>query len=263
MGIYEQNINLTNRQSIAYLSIDRPPANAYEINLLCALTVAIEEINQDAEINVAVVQSASPKFFSAGADIKVYAASSLAENKKMVSAARQVAQLIAKSPKIFIAALQGHALGGGLELAMACDFRIAVEGKYQLGLPEIKLGLMPGNGGVARLMHLVGASRALELLMTGNSIDVHRAHQIGLIHHVFPRHQFEEQLHDFAHNLSSGPQQAIAAVKTFCRRSQGLNIEEALILEKELADKLDHTPDAREGLRAFIEKRIPNFSNKN
>ncbi|GAF04509.1 putative enoyl-CoA hydratase echA8 [Saccharicrinis fermentans DSM 9555 = JCM 21142] len=167
-------ITLERKNRVGYIVINRPKANCYEINFHKQLIACLEEANADDEIKVIVVKSALEKFFCAGADIKVFEANTVAENKVMVKHAQMVADKLSNSPKVTIAAINGHALGGGLELAMACDFRLASEGKYFMGLPEIKLGLMPGNGGSQRLIRLIDKSKALELLMTGDHMDLRR-----------------------------------------------------------------------------------------
>lgn len=254
-----EHVRVEIETDLAYLTIDRPPANAYHFDLLSDLASAVEKINAIPIIKAVIIRSALNNFFSAGADIKIYAAKTISENKQMVAAARKVAELISTSSKIFVAAIQGHTIGGGLELAMACDFRVASEGHYQLGLPEIKLGLIPGNGGTIRLIQLLGVSRALEILMTGDSIDVLKARDLGLVHHIFPTDQFESDLHSFVQKICDGPQQAMAAIKSICREAWALDLEEALKLEEAHVETLYGTADAVEGLKAFVQKRKPNF----
>ena len=178
---------------------------------------------------------------------------------EMVGIARKVCELITRSPKIFIAALNGHTLGGGLELAMACDLRLASEGDLLLGLPEINLGLAPGNGGMPRLKHLIGTRRATELLLTGDSIQPKTALEYGLVNHLFQSKTFDKDVEIFAEKLATGPAKAMAKVKYFLNQSMGMNLKEALDLESECVAPLYHTEDAKEGLKAFIEKRKPRF----
>lgn len=254
-----EKINLEKRNRVAYLSINKPPANGYEIDLLGKLKQKIEKINIEDEIKVIVLQSALEKFFCAGADIKVFGLNTVAQNQKMVAVARNVCDLITKSSKIFIAALNGHTLGGGLELAMACDIRLAVAGDYLLGLPEIKLGLMPGNGGTIRLIHLIGAGRALELLISGSSLQPEQALKYGLVNHLFPKDIFKDEVEKYAENLAIGPAKAMEQVKYFTNQSVGMNLKDALQLESACIQKLYATKDAQEAFRAFLEKRKPNF----
>ena len=161
----------------------------------------------------------------AGADIKIFGANDTATNKLMVDAARLVCQRITSSPKIFVVLLSGHALGGGLELAMACDIRLAAEGKYLLGLPEVNLGLMPGNGGAVRLVNLIGASKALELMLTGDPILPQKAYELGLINQLFTKESFEEETNKYIQKLASMPAMAMTAIKQYVYRSTGVSVQ--------------------------------------
>ena len=151
------------------ITLDKPPANSYDIDYMRELGAAIEAAGADAAVRVVVVRSASEKFFCAGADIKAFAAKGVDANMDMIRLAHEALSSIARSPKLFVACVAGHALGGGLEIALACDVRYAIEGRYRLGTPEVTLGLLPGNGGTQRLPRLIGAGPALELLVTGRT----------------------------------------------------------------------------------------------
>jgi enoyl-CoA hydratase len=255
----KESISYYTENKVGYISLDKPPANGYDIVYLQQLSQTISEINVDKRIKVVVIQSNLPKFFCGGADIKVFAANTIEENQMMVVAARNISDLISKSDKVYIAAIKGHSLGGGLELAMACDLRIAAKGNYLLGLPEIKLGLIPGNGGTIRLIHLIGAGRAMDLLLTGDSITPEIAHQYGLINRLYPEQDFASCVIQFAENLASGPGKAMALTKKYCNKSRGMTIKDGLALEKKYVDSLYNTNDAMEGFNAFIEKRPPQF----
>ncbi len=252
-------IQLEKNGRVGTIIINRPPANSYEINILTLLANTIEQANNDKDIKVVVIKSASEKFFVAGADIKIFGANDTATNKLMVDAARLVCQRITSSPKIFVVLLSGHALGGGLELAMACDIRLAAEGKYLLGLPEVNLGLMPGNGGAVRLVNLIGASKALELMLTGDPILPQKAYELGLINQLFTKESFEEETNKYIQKLASMPAMAMTAIKQYVYRSTGVSVQEGLDLETELVDPLYDSEDATEGYKAFVEKRTPNF----
>ena len=255
----KEKIIIEKRNRVSYISLYKPPANGYEIHLLKLLAEKIKTATADIEIKVVVIQSALEKFFCAGADIKIFAANTVEQNKEMVVVARSVSNLIMESPKIFIAALNGHTLGGGLELAMACDIRLAADGNFLLGLPEIKLGLMPGNGGAPRLINLIGAGRAIELLITGSPIQAEKALQYGLVNHIFPKEIFKREVEQYAEKLASGPAKAMAQVKYFNRHFMGMNVAQALDLEAKCVNPLYDTKDAKEAFQAFIEKRKPHF----
>lgn len=255
----EGKITIEKKNRVAYIIMNKPPANGYEIRLLELLAEKIRVVNADDDTKVVVIQSALEKFFCAGADIKVFGANTVEQNKEMVIVARGVSDLITKSSKIFIVALSGHTLGGGLELAMACDIRLAAEGEYLLGLSEINLGLMPGNGGTPRLINLIGAGRALELLITGESIKPQQAFQYSLVNRIFPKEVFQNEVAKYAEKLASGPAKAMAQVKDFNVQFMGMNLDEGLELETKSVEQLYTTNDAQEAFQAFAQKRKANF----
>lgn len=252
-------IELVLKNRVAYITLNRTKANCYEINFMKQLIDKINEAEENKTVKVIVVKSGLEKFFSAGADIKVFEANSVAENKEMVKHAQKAANLLASSKKITLAAIKGHALGGGLELAMACDIRLGARGDYLLGLPEIKLGLIPGNGGTQRLVRLISKTAALELLLTGDSIGPDKAHSLGLLNHLFEQKKFEDKIIAYAENLAQGPAMAMNAIKQCVNKGLELSLKEGLALEDELVAPLYDTEDAKEGYQAFLEKRKPKF----
>ena len=243
----------------AIISLSRPPANSYYLEYLQLMTSTIREIDQDKSIKVVMINSASDKLFCAGADIKIFGANSAEENDRMVLAAREVAEAITNSKKIFVAAIAGHCLGGGLELAMACDIRLASEGNYLIGLPEVRLGLMPGNGGTPRLIDLIGASRAMELLVTGDSINPKQAYEFGLFNQLYSRDEFKEKVDQYINKLAAGPGKAMYAIKLYVQKHKGMNLQQSLDFETQTVKSLYGTPDAIEGFKAFVDKRDPEF----
>lgn len=253
-------ILVSKEKNKAVISLNRPPANSYFHVFLKQLSALINELNSDKKIKVVVLNSTSERFFCAGADIKIFSSNTTEQNDKMVLAAREVCEMITESDKIFISAICGHVLGGGLEMAMACDIRLASEGNYLIGLPEVKLGLMPGNGGTPRMIDLIGASRAIELLLTGNNIDPLTAWHYGLFNQLFKAGEFEEKVNDYADNLANGAGLAMATIKRYVQNHKGMNLQQALNYETECAKKLYETHDAKEGFLAFVEKRKPNFN---
>ncbi|WP_066631465.1 enoyl-CoA hydratase/isomerase family protein [Labilibacter marinus] len=255
----EQHITLQKKNRVGYIIINRPKANCYEINFHKQLIECIDKANDDADIKVIVLKSALEKFFCAGADIKVFEANTVEANKLMVEHAQLAANKLADSKKITLAAISGHALGGGLELAMACDLRLAAEGTYFLGLPEIKLGLIPGNGGSQRLIRLIDKSKALELLITGDNIGPKEAYNIGLVNHLYSKEEFNDKLEAYAEKLAQGPVDAMAAVKVCVNKGLEMSLKEGLALEGEMVEPLYDSEDAKEGGLAFVEKRAPQF----
>lgn len=247
---------------IGTITFDRPPANAYDLAFHLQFIEAIEAADVDTGSRVILLRSALPRFFCAGADIKVFAANTTAENQQMVAAAQSALARIEASGKIFVACLQGHTLGGGLEIAMACDIRLAAKGGFKLGLPEAKLGLLPGNGGSQRLPRLVGASQAMLLLSSGDSIDPDEALRIGLIDRLLGTDEFDVGVSRVAQAIADSAPLAVAACKRSVQGGRLLEWKEALALEARLLEELYDSKDAAEGFQAFVEKRAPVYTGK-
>lgn len=245
--------------SVATISLNRPPANSYYYDFLKLISKTINNLSADTTIKVILINSTSEKFFCAGADIKIFSTNTTAQNTEMVKAARELTNAIVSSSKIVLAAISGHVLGGGLEMIMACDIRLASKGNYLVGLPEVKLGLMPGNGGTPRLIDLIGASRAMDLLVTGNNISPQKAYDYGLFNQLYDQESFEKEVKDYVNNLAKGAGEAMSAIKKYVQQHKGLKLQESLDLETELVNTLYDTPDAKEGFTAFVEKRTPNY----
>jgi len=246
-------------EGVVSISLNRPPANAYTLEYQKELNVAIRRAEAAHGVNAVVIDSKLEKFFCAGADIKAFQRNSVADNNRMVEQARENLLLLETSPKIYIAAISGHCMGGGLEIALACDFRFAADDSFLVALPEIKLGLMPGNGGSQRLTKLIGIRHALELLVTGDSISPQRACEIGLFNRVLPRNELLDHCLEFGRSLSRGAGLAIAATKRAVYQGATMALPDALKLESELVESLYHTEDAKEGFLASVEKRAPLF----
>ena len=169
---------------LGFITLDKPPANSYDLEFMTEFSEAVDQAVVGAT-RVVIVQSASEKFFSAGADIKKFLEGDVGENMEMIKVSQSAFRRMAAAPQVFIAYIAGHALGGGLEIALACDIRLGSAGLYKLGLPEVTLGLLPGNGGTQRLTRLIGPSRALELLVTGRTYTVEEAREMGLVADVY------------------------------------------------------------------------------
>jgi enoyl-CoA hydratase/carnithine racemase len=239
--------------SVAAVTLDNPPANSYDLAAMRRFAADVDAaIGSDAR--VVIVRSASEKFFSAGADVKKFLDGDVEANMEMIRVSQAAFRRMAAADQVFIAHIAGHALGGGLEIALACDIRIATPGAYKLGLPEVTLGLLPGNGGTQRLTRLLGPSRALHLLLTGSTFGPDEALAWGLVAALM------EDVDEYAARLAAGPQLAIAAIKRCVHEGGQLPLEEGLALEAELVEQLFGSQDAREGLTAFVEKRKPEFA---
>src|SRR5438309_3623801 len=247
------------RDGVALIHLNRPPANSYNRGFLDDLNAAVDEVRWDGDLRGAVVISdLAPRFFSAGADVNNFASSTQEQRVMTVLHAQEILLKIERTPKIFIAAISGHALGGGLEIALACDFRFAAEGEFRIGLPEVTLGLLPGNGGTQRLSRLVGRTRALDMMITNQQINAARALEIGLVERVFPADRLVEEAVEYVSKLAKGPTLAIGNIKVATRLGADLPLEGALALEREAVWPLFMSEDAAEGLAAFAETRQPN-----
>ncbi|GAB2504841.1 enoyl-CoA hydratase/isomerase family protein [Microbulbifer agarilyticus] len=245
---------------VATITLNLAPANAYYEAFLREIGIVIRTLEQDDSVRVVVISSGLEKFFCAGADVKVFARNSVQQNLALVAAARDNANAIENSGKVYVAQVAGHCLGGGLEIAMACDFIFAAEGKYRFGLPEIKLGLIPGNGGTQRLVRKIGRRAAMELLLTGDTFGVIQAQELGLLDGIYTPDSLTAGTLQFAEEIARGPGRAIAATKRALREGSSMPLDQGLALESELADSLYETADAAEGLKAFVEKRTPRFN---
>jgi len=240
--------------SVASVTLDNPPANSYDLAVMQKFASDIDEaIASDAR--VVLVNSASEKFFSAGADVKKFLDGDVDSNMEMIRTSQAAFKRMAAAEQVFIAYLNGHALGGGLEIALACDIRLAAPGGYKLGTPEVALGLLPGNGGTQRLTRLLGPSRAMDLLLTGRTFSPDDALQWGLVSSLVD----EAAAREYAERLAVGPQLAIAAIKRCVHEGGQLPLDDGLALEAELVERLFRSKDANEGLTAFVEKRNPEF----
>jgi enoyl-CoA hydratase/carnithine racemase len=239
------------------ITLDNPPANSYDIAFIGELAQAIEAAGADATVWVVVVRSASEKFFSAGADIKRFLANEVDANMDMIRLAHEALASIARSPKLFVACVAGHALGGGLEIALACDVRYAIAGRYRLGTPEVTLGLLPGNGGTQRLPRLIGVGPALELLATGRTLSPEEAQGVGLVSQVFAD---QAALDAHVEGLRALPPLSLANIKRAVFEGMEKPLPDALALERDLMEELFRSGDAREGVTAFTEKRTPQFT---
>jgi len=240
--------------SVTEVTLDNPPANSYDLEVMQRFAGDVDAaIASDAR--VVVVRSASEKFFSAGADVKKFLDGDVAANMEMIRTSQAAFRRMAAAEQVFIAYLNGHALGGGLEIALACDIRLARPGGYKLGTPEVTLGLLPGNGGTQRLTRLLGPSRAMELLLTGRTFGPDEAHQWGLVAALME----EDAVREYAERLAAAPPLAIAAIKRCVHEGGQLPLDEGLALEADQVESLFRSKDATEGLTAFVEKRQPEF----
>ncbi|MBS1868428.1 MAG: enoyl-CoA hydratase/isomerase family protein [Actinobacteria bacterium] len=246
------------RGGVAFITMNRPKVlNARNRRLRELLADAFRWVDEDPSVTVAVLSGAGGRAFSVGMDIK-----EAAEDDRDVIGVRRSygeegdAHALARVGKPTIAAIDGYALGGGLELALCCDFRIAST-TSQFGLPEARRGIMPGSGGTQRLPRLIGESKALEMLMTGESISAEEALRVGLVSSVVPSAELPRAAMELADAIAQSAPLAVRFIKAAVRRGQAVPLAEALTIELDLAAMLSQSADAREGLTAFAEKRAP------
>ncbi len=258
----EQFVTLTNESGIGIITLNRPPVNAYNDQFMRDLGAAVEAARANEEVQVVIVRSALDNFFSAGADVEFFRKSSPNDKATLIALAHETLSKIARTPKVFLAVLNGHALGGGLEVALACDLRFAAQGKVKLGQPEVSLGLLPGNGGTQRLPRLIGKSRALDLMITGRTLTPDEALQVGIVDRVFPKEELFSQTMEYARNLATGATFAIGMIKRAVQEGSEVALESGLAYEREVLSRVFASEDASEGVRAFLEKRPPRFTGR-
>jgi enoyl-CoA hydratase/carnithine racemase len=242
--------------AVGTITLDKPPANSYDFDFMEEMGAAVDAAAADDAVKVVIVRSASKRFFCAGADIKAFLANDTAGNMKMISRGHEALAAIARVPKVFIAQIEGHALGGGLEITLACDLRFGSRGTYKLGVPEVTLGLLPGNGGTQRLPRIIGRGPALDLLLTGRQVTPDEAHRLGIVGGLFAD---EDAFIAQVEKLAAGPPLAVANIKRAVYQGLDVPLGEGLTLERELVEQLFRSQDANEGLTAFSEKRAPMF----
>jgi enoyl-CoA hydratase/carnithine racemase len=247
------------QDSIGHVVLDRPPANSYDKAFMEELDGAIEEGRRDDAVKAILLRSANEKFFSAGADVSVFAKSGLDEQVAFVARANEAMEKFESTPKVVVAAINGHCLGGGLEMALCCDFRIAAEGSYRVGLPEVTLGLLPGTGGTQRLPRLIGRQKALDLMLTGRTLLPQEALAAGIVDAVVPAAELVEKALALLKPYAAGPTFAIGRIKKAAVQGFGMTLPEGLKLERQLLVELFKSGDAKEGVTAFVEKRKPNY----
>src|SRR2546422_4949274 len=258
------SVRLEKEGAVGIIVLDRPPANTYDYAFLREFAGAIDDARLDLGIRSAVVvTSASEKFFSAGADVGAFAAGSPRSRFMTALMAHEAFRKMENTPLVFIAAIAGHCLGGGLELALACDLRFAAEGGYQIGLPEVNLGLFPGSGGTQRLPRLVGLSKGLDLIANATTMKPAEAKDAGIVDRLVPdAAACRAAAIEYAAKLAAGPGVAIGHAKLAITQGYGGPLDLGLAIQGEAGGRLLGAEDAEGSLKAFTEKRKPEFKGK-
>jgi enoyl-CoA hydratase/carnithine racemase len=257
-----KNILYQKDESIATITLNRPKSlNAFSKGMIEETTQALEDAEEDARIRVVVLTGAGEKAFSAGADIKTMEGMDALKARKLSIIGQKLCSALENLEKPVIAAVNGYALGGGLEVAMACDFRIASE-NARMGQTEINIGLIPGWGGTQRLTRLIGRTRAKELVFTGKMIDAKTAEKLNLVNLIVPPEKLKETVRLFALDLAQKAPIAVRISKALINKGADTSLEIALALEREGFGAVASTEDLQEGVEAFIKKRKPAFKGK-
>lgn len=260
----KQVIFVEKQAGIALITIDNPPVNTLSADVIEQLSETMVDMEKDIEVRAVIITGSGEKAFVAGGNIKEFPhwigkGKKLAEEKSLWL--QRPLNLIDQLSKPTIAAINGLALGGGCELALACDLRM-MEEHAQIGLPEIKLGLFPGAGGTQRLTRLIGEARAKELMFTGDPITANQALQFGLVNKVVPQAEVVEEAFKMARKISSYSMPALSLMKKAIKEGRKTSLDEGLAIEAKYFGEVFQTEDVKEGISAFIEKRVPTFVHK-
>jgi enoyl-CoA hydratase/carnithine racemase len=256
-----ERVRYRSEAGVAVLELHDPPANTYTHEMMRELDAAILRARFDAAVHAIVVRGSGDKFFCAGANIDMLRGAEPEFKYQFCLHANETLNRLEQTPKLVIAALNGHAVGGGLEVALAADLRVARRGAGRIGLPEVSLGVLPGTGGTQRLARLVGASRAIEWMATGRLFAMDQAVELGLATELFDADGFDERVLEYARGFvpPARASKAIGRIKRAVRSGLEAGFHEGLALERELQQQLFESWDAAEGLAAYAEKRPPRF----
>ena len=255
------------KDGVGVITLDDPPANTYTYAMMRQIDDAVLRARMREDVHVIVITGEGDKFFSAGANIQMLDEVEAGFKYCFCLHANETLQRLEQTPKLVIAALNGHTVGGGLEIAMAADMRIARKGAGKIGLPEINLGVLPGTGGTQRLARIVGKSKAIELMVTGATFDFEKARDLGIVNDIWDADSgddFKEKVLEYARGFAppTGAGKAAGLIKRSVQTGWELPLAEALAVERELQQQLFQSGDAREGIRSYIEKRKPEFEGK-
>lgn len=252
---------------VAVLALDDPPANTYTYEMMRQLDAGILRARMADDVHVIVLTGQGEKFFCAGANIQMLNEVSPGFKYNFCLHANETLQRLEQTPKLVIAALNGHTVGGGLEIAMAADIRIARKDGGKIGLPEVSLGVLPGTGGTQRLARMVGKSKAIELMVEGTTFDFDQALEFGIVNDIWAADDhdaFMEKVMEYARSFTppNRASKAVGLIKRSVQTGWELPLAEALSVERELQQQLFQSQDAREGIGSYMEKRKPEFTGR-
>jgi enoyl-CoA hydratase len=257
-----EKISYAVTDGIATIELNDPPANTYSYEMMREIDGAVLDARMDRGVHVIVLRGAGDKFFCAGANIRMLEEADPKFKYYFCLHANETLNRLEQTPKLVIAGLNGHTVGGGLEVAMAADIRVARKDAGKIGLPEVALGVLPGTGGTQRLSRLVGKARALELMVAGRLLSFDEAKAIGLVNDVWDVPNFPEAVHEYAKQFTppSKASKAVGRIKRAVQSGLEMSLGDGLALERELQQLLFESDDAREGIAANVEKRKATFT---
>ncbi|PWT79695.1 MAG: enoyl-CoA hydratase [Acidobacteria bacterium] len=252
---------------VAVLTLNDPPANTYSYEMMRLLEERILAARMDPSVQVIVITGAGEKFFCAGANINMLANADPSYKYYFCLHANETLCRLEQTPKLVIGAINGHCVGGGLEVALAADIRLARRGAGKMGLPEVSLGVLPGTGGTQRLARLIGKSRAIELMATGQLFDFERGAELGIVNQIYDAvsvEDFQRQVLAYAAQFTTPGKasKAVGHIKRSVQSGAEVSLENGLALERELQQQLFQSEDAREGIDAYVNKRKPEFKGR-
>jgi enoyl-CoA hydratase len=254
-------------QGVAVIELNDPPANTYTYEMNRELDEAILNARMDDDVHVIVMRGSGEKFFSAGANIKMLSEVTPGFKYYFCLHANETLSRLEQTPKLVIAALNGHTVGGGMEIAMAADLRIAKKGAGKMGLPEVTLGVLPGTGGTQRLSRMLGKTRSIQMMIEGNLMEFEDAEALGLVNYVWDDEEgtsWWDKVMEYARSFvpPAKASRAVGRIKRAVQSGCDLPMESGLAIERELQQHLFQSSDAKEGLGAYVGKRKPEFTGK-
>ena len=257
-------VNYSTKDGVAVLEMNNPPANSYTHDMLREFDDAILKARFDESVHVLVVRGVGEKFFCAGAHIDLLAKATLEYKRNFVLHGHETLVRLENTPKLVVAAINGHATGGGLEIALSCDIRIGMEGSGKLGLPEAAIGVLPGMGGTQRLTRVVGKAKAIEMMALASNVSMDDAKGLGILQHVWPAEGWWDKVMEYARQFvpPARASKSVGLIKRAAQSGSESSLAEGLAIEREVAQQAFESQDAAEGLKAFLEKRKPNFAGK-
>ena len=259
-------VNASKREGVMVLELSNPPANTYSYEMMRELDAHVLDARFDPNVHVIVITGAGDKFFCAGADIKMLEGADPYFKYNFCLHANETLCRLEQTPKLVVAAINGHCVGGGLEVALACDLRIARANAGKMGLPEVSLGVLPGTGGTQRLARALGRSKAIELMAEGATFSIDEAKSLGLVNAIIdaPAGEFRSRALEYARKFvpPGKASRAVGLIKRAVTTGLEVGIEQGLALERELQQRLFEGDDAKEGISAYNARRSPQFTGR-